>query len=72
MFYYETINKRFCYVIEWKDNYFEKIKKTILPLDCPEQSFHRESDIKKYLKILHGQSAIIEKYKNRVLLPISQ
>lgn len=55
--------KRFRCVIEWKDNYFEKIKKAILPLGCPEQSFHRGSDIKKYLKILHGQSAIIEKYK---------
>lgn len=55
--------KRFRCVIEWKDNYFEKIKKAILALGCPEQSFHKKSDIEKYLKILQGQSAIIEKYK---------
>ena len=53
--------KRFRCVIEWKDNYFENIKKAILPLGCPDRSFHRESDIEKYLKILHGQSAIIVK-----------
>lgn len=55
--------KRFRCVIEWKDNYFEKIKKAILPLGCPEQGFHRKSDIEKYLKIIHGQSAIVEKDK---------
>ncbi|MBM4064564.1 MAG: hypothetical protein FJ266_02820 [Planctomycetes bacterium] len=55
--------KRFRCVIEWKDTYFEKIKNAILPLGCPERSFQRESDVKKYLKILQGQSAIIEKYK---------
>ena len=55
--------KRFRCVIEWKDNYFEKIKKAILPLGCPDQSFHKKSDIEKYLKILQGQSAVIEKHK---------
>jgi very-short-patch-repair endonuclease len=53
--------KQFCDVIEWKDSYFEKIKNTVLPLGCPDRSFHRESDIEKYLRILQGQSAIIEK-----------
>lgn len=55
--------KRFRCVLEWKDNYFEKIKKAILALGCTEQSFHKKSDIEKYFKILQGQSAIIAKYK---------
>ena len=53
--------KQFRCVIEWKDNYFKKIKDAILPLGCPEQSFHKQSDIENYFKILQYQSALIEK-----------
>ncbi|MGQ3685670.1 MAG: AAA domain-containing protein [Candidatus Loosdrechtia sp.] len=59
----DDLIRQFRWVIEWKDFYLEKIKNVLLPLGCPEQSFHRESDIRKYLKMLYGQSAIIEKYK---------
>ena len=57
----DDLIKQFCCVIEWKDNYFKKIKDSILPLGCPDQSIHTQSDIEKYLKILQGQSALIEK-----------
>lgn len=57
----DDLIKQFRCVMEWKDNYFKKMKDSILSPGCPDQSFHKQSDIEKYLKILHGQSALIEK-----------
>ncbi len=50
-------------VIEWKDKFLEKIINVLSNLGCKSGNYHIQASIEEYLKILHGQRAVIEKRK---------
>jgi very-short-patch-repair endonuclease len=53
--------KDVCSPVEWKDEYFEKIRNKLRALGCRKQNFHDQEAIEEYLKILDGQIAEINK-----------
>lgn len=50
-------------IVEWKDNFHEKIKEMLLHIGCQKQIYHTKAAIEEYIKTLQGQLALFEKRK---------